>query len=193
MAIKDVLRMGNPILRLKAKPVSLEEIRSDTFKNLIEDMFETMEAEDGIGIAAPQIGISKQVAIIGVPRNNPRYPEIESTEIADESEDEEEKDYEIIVVINPKITVLDEEKLGFWEGCLSVPGLRGFVERPKKIRVDYLDLDGKEVSREADGFDAIVFQHEIDHLEGFLYLDRVTDTTKISYIEEYLEHFESKN
>lgn len=182
MAVKEVIRMGHPTLRVKASPVPVEEIQTHEFKSLIQDMFETMEAEDGIGIAAPQIGISKQVAIVGVPKDNPRYPDVEI--------DDEEDDFEILVVINPKITVIDDEKMGFWEGCLSVPGLRGYVERPKKIKVEFLDLEGNQQVVEAQGFAATVFQHEIDHLEGVLYVDRVEDKTKLSFIEEYVKYID---
>jgi peptide deformylase len=182
MAVREVIKMGHPTLRVKAEPVPAEEIQTEEFKALVQDMFETMEAEEGIGIAAPQIGISKQVAIVGVPKENPRYPEVE--------EDEEDFGFDILVVINPKITVLDEEKMGFWEGCLSVPGLRGYVERPKKIKVEFLDLEGNEQTIEASGFGATVFQHEIDHLDAVLYVDRVEDKTKLAFIDEYMKYIE---
>jgi len=185
MAVREVLRMGHPTLRVKASPVSKEEILSDEFKSLINDMFETMEAEEGIGIAAPQIGVSKQVAIVGVPKDNPRYPDAPEPE---EGDGEDENDFDVLVVINPTITVVDEEKMGFWEGCLSVPGLRGYVERPKKIKVEFTDLEGNSQTVEAKGFAATVFQHELDHLDGVLYVDRVEDIKKLSYIDEYLEY-----
>jgi peptide deformylase len=179
MAVREVLKMGHPTLRVKANPIPLEEIQSREFRNLIQDMFETMEKEEGIGIAAPQIGISKQVAIVGVPKDNPRYPET--------PESEEDDDFDILVVINPKVTVMDETPSGFWEGCLSVPGLRGYVERPSKIKVEFTDLEGEAQVMEVSGFGATVFQHELDHLDGVLYVDRVSDITKLSYMEEYLE------
>lgn len=180
MAVREVLKMGHPTLRVKAEPISKEEINSAEFKQLVADMFETMEAEDGIGIAAPQIGVSKQVAIVGVPKENPRYPEVE--------EEEEDLDFDILVVINPTITVVDDTKSGFWEGCLSVPGLRGYVERPSKIKVDFTDMEGNPQSQEVSGFAATVFQHELDHLDGVLYVDRVVDKTKLAFIDEYLEY-----
>lgn len=184
MAVREVLRMGHPTLRVKAQDVSLEELQSPEFKQLIQDMFETMEEEEGIGIAAPQIGVSKKVAIVGIPKENPRYPEME--------DQEDEDPFEILVVVNPKITVTDESKSGFWEGCLSVPGLRGYVERPKAISVDYIDLEGNAKTIEASGFAATVFQHELDHLDGVLYIDRIEDKTKISFIEEYMEFIEDE-
>jgi peptide deformylase len=182
MAVREVLKMGHPTLRVKSIPVDPKEIHSQEFKELIQDMFETMDAEDGIGIAAPQIGVNKQVAIIGVPKENPRYPDSEP-----ESEDDD-SDFDIVVVINPKITVTDPTLRGFWEGCLSVPGLRGHVERPSGIKVEFLDIDGNPQVIETNSFAATVFQHEIDHLEGILYVDRVSDKSKLAFMDEYLEY-----
>ncbi|MBC96935.1 MAG: peptide deformylase [Halobacteriovoraceae bacterium] len=186
MAVKEVLKMGNPTLRVKSEPVDPSEISTPEFKQLIQDMFETMDAEDGIGIAAPQIGVNKQVAIIGVPKENPRYQDLEDADQNDE--DDEAEGFEIVVVINPKITVTDPTLRGFWEGCLSVPGLRGFVERPSGVRVDFLDLEGKAQTIETTSFAATVFQHEIDHLEGILYVDRVEDKSKLSFIDEFMKY-----
>ncbi len=174
MAIKKVLRMGHPILRLKAAPLGREEILSQETQQLFQDMLDTMKAEEGIGIAAPQIGVSKQVALIGIAKDNSRYPEA--------------PEYDLLFVINPVIKVLDEQREGYWEGCLSVPGLRGFVERPRKIQVDFDDAEGESRSLVAEGFMATVFQHEIDHLAGTLYIDKVTDPTKLSYLEEFAEY-----
>ena len=180
MAVREVLKMGHPTLRVKAEPIPVEELKSKDFKDLIADMLETMEEEEGIGIAAPQIGVSKQVAIVGVPKENPRYPDL--------PEDEEpEVDFDILVVINPTITVIDDTPSGFWEGCLSVPGLRGYVERPSKIKVEYTDIHGEKQVIEASGFAATVFQHELDHLDGVLYVDRVEDKTKLAFMDEYME------
>ncbi len=191
MAVREVLKMGNPTLRVKCDPVDPSELNTPEFKQLIQDMFETMNEEEGIVIAAPQIGVSKQVAIIGVPKENPRYPDLDENEGEEgEEEGESEDDFDIIVVVNPKITVTDPTLRGFWEGCLSVPGLRGHVERPSGIRVEFLDLDGKPQVIETNSFAATVFQHEIDHLDGILYVDRVTDKTKLAFIDEYLDYHE---
>ena len=170
MAVREVIKMGHPTLRKVAEPVSLDEIKSPEFKKLIEDMYDTMEEQEGIGIAAPQVNVSKQVAIVGM--------------INDDDE------IETLVVINPKITPLTEDKSGNWEGCLSVPGLRGYVERPSHIKVEYIDLEGKTQTVEYNDFSAIVFQHECDHLEGKLYVDRITDMTKLAYLEEFSEFIE---
>lgn len=177
MARREVIKMGHPTLREKAKPFTKKEILSKETKILLDDMFETMKAEDGIGLAAPQINVPKQLAIIGIPDDNPRYPDAPN--------------YELLIVFNPVITVLDETQQGFWEGCLSVPGLRGFVERPSKIRVDYLDEKAKEKSLEVSEFVATVFQHEIDHLLGVLYIDRIKDTKKLCFNEEFYKYVAS--
>lgn len=175
MSIKKVMRMGNPILRQCAQTLSKEEILAESTQKLVQDLLETMEVEQGIGIAAPQIGVSKQVAIVGIPEENSRYPQSESSPL--------------VVVINPVITILDDTTQGFWEGCLSVPGLRGYVERPRKVQIDYMDLNAQPQTIIAEGFLATVFQHELDHLFGKLYVDRITDLTKLSYMEEFIEYW----
>ena len=152
MSTKPVLRMGHPLLRQIAQNVTSEEIKSEEFNQLIKDMYDTMKQEGGIGIAAPQIGVSKQVTIIELPEDSDRYEEVQKTPL--------------LVIINPILTVIDDEKKGYWEGCLSVPGLRGYVERPQKIKVEFTDLDLKKQTLELDGFLATVFQHELDHLSG---------------------------
>ena len=133
-------------------------------------MWDSLEAAGGIGLAAPQIGVSRQLAIIKLSEESDRYPDMEDTEE--------------FVIFNPKITVIDETEQGFWEGCLSVPGLRGFVERPRSIRVDYLDENAKSKSIEIEDFLATVFQHELDHLIGKLYVDRMKDITTLMFEDE---------
>ena len=171
MTARVVIRMGHPTLREVAAPVLVNELTDPEFKQLLIDMYDTMKVEGGIGIAAPQINVSKQVTLIELPEDNGRYGELEGTPL--------------MIIINPVIKYLTEENQGFWEGCLSVPGLRGFVERPKKIQVDYLNEYGEEKSLVIEDFLATVFQHELDHLFGKLYIDRITDTTKLSYSEEF--------
>jgi peptide deformylase len=173
MTAKKVIRMGHPTLRHIAEPVLVSELKTPEFIELLVDLYDTMKVEGGIGIAAPQINVSKQVTLIELPENNERYGELEGTPL--------------MVIINPEIKYLTQEKQGFWEGCLSVPGLRGFVERPKSIQVDYLNEHGEKKTIIADDFLATVFQHELDHLFGKLYIDRITDTTKITYTEEFAE------
>jgi peptide deformylase len=179
MAVKEVIRMGHPVLRKVAETVKPEEIQTKEFKQLLQDMLDTMKEQKGIGIAAPQIAVSKQVALIEILSQSERYPEAEESEL--------------LVIINPVLTTLDETTQGFWEGCLSVPFLRGFVERPRKIKVDFLDINGNAQSLEIEGFLATVFQHELDHLFGKLYVDRITDTTKLAYQEEYIQFHENND
>ena len=164
--------MGNPLLREVADEFTPEEIKSAETKILLEDMGDSLAAVGGIGLAAPQIGISKQLTVIKLSEESDRYPDMEDTEA--------------FVIFNPKITVLDETEQGFWEGCLSVPGLRGFVERPRSIRVDYLDENAESMYIEVEDFLATVFQHELDHLIGKLYVDRMKDITTLMFEDEMI-------
>jgi peptide deformylase len=170
MSVKEILKMGNSLLREVAEDFSVEEIKNSETQLLLEDMWDSLAAAGGIGLAAPQIGISKQLAVIKLTEESDRYPDME--------------DSEAFIIFNPKITVLDKTEQGFWEGCLSVPGLRGFVERPRKIRVDFLDESAKPRSIEVEDFLATVFQHELDHLVGKLYVDRIKDITSLMFEDE---------
>ena len=172
MSAKEILKMGNPLLREVAQDFSAEEIKSRDTKDLLADMWDSLEAAGGIGLAAPQIGISKQLAVIKLSEESARYPDME--------------DSEAFVIFNPTITILDDSEQGFWEGCLSVPGLRGFVERPRKIRVDFLDENAEPRSVEVENFLATVFQHELDHLIGKLYVDRMKDITTLMFEDEMI-------
>lgn len=171
MSILKVARMGHPVLREVARELTPEEIRSPAIKLLIEDMIETMHEYSGIGLAAPQVHRAVQLAIIEIVDDNERYPDM--------------SDQALGVYINPRITVLDKQEQGFWEGCLSVPELRGLVHRPRKVRIDYMDQNAKPKSLEAEGFLATVFQHELDHLAGKLFIDRMIDMTKLAFLTEY--------
>jgi peptide deformylase len=164
MTVRDILKMGDPRLLRVAQPVAA--FGTPELQALIADMFETMEAANGAGLAAPQIGVDLQLVIFGY-TNNPRYPDappVPST-----------------VLVNPVITPLDEQLVEGWEGCLSVPGLRGVVPRFNRIRYTGFDPQGRPIEREADGFHARVVQHECDHLIGRLYPTRMTDLTKFGY------------
>jgi len=167
MAIRPILRIGDPRLREVANPV--EAFDTPELHELIEDMFDTMEAADGAGLAATQIGVLKRVMIFGVD-SNPRYPDAEQVPTT--------------VLINPEFSVVSDEVAGVWEGCLSVPGMRGYVERRARIKYRGFDQFGMMIEREADGFHAVVFQHEIDHLNGILYPDRITEREKFGYTNE---------
>lgn len=168
--IRPICRMGNPILREKAQLVTRDFLKTDDFARLLRDLQDSMKNYGGIGIAAPQIGISQQIALIELLGFN-RYGE--------------EVNLPLTVFINPQIEYLTTEQQGFWEGCLSVPGLRGFVERPRKVRVHYMDQHGNEREMEAEGFLATVLQHELDHLFGVLYVDRIKNSSLLTYQEEF--------
>ena len=158
MAIRPIMKMGEPVLYEVAKPI--ERFDSSELHALLRDMRDTMAALSGAGIAAPQIGVSRQVVIFEL-RDNPRYPE--------------EPAIPETVLINPVITPLDDELEEGWEGCLSVPGMRGLVPRHNRIRYTGFDVKGKRIDREVDGFHSRVVQHECDHLKGILYPMRIRD------------------
>jgi peptide deformylase len=164
MTVREILKMGDPRLLRVAPPVT----RFDTpeLHALIADMFDTMAAASGAGLAAPQIGVDLQLVIFGY-SSNPRYPDAPPVPKT--------------VLINPEITPLGDEMLDGWEGCLSVPGLRGQVPRFARLRYGGFDARGQRIEREADGFHARVVQHECDHLIGRLYPTRMTDLTKFGY------------
>ena len=164
--------MGNPLLREEAKPFTEEEIISEETKVLLEDMWDSLEEAGGIGLAAPQIGVSKKLAVIKLSEESDRYPDMETSEA--------------YVIFNPIINVIDRELQGFWEGCLSVPGLRGYVERPRKVKIDFLDENAKERTIEVEDFLATVFQHELDHLIGKLYVDRMEDVSTLMFEDEMI-------
>ena len=160
--------MGDPVLYQVAQPVAEVEFGSEALDVLIADMFDTMAALDGAGLAAPQIGVSKRLVIFGV-ESNPRYPDVEAVPTT--------------VLINPEIEVVGSDAEAGWEGCLSVPGMRGLVERPNAIRYQGFDQTGSRIEREATGFHARVVQHECDHLDGILYPMRLTDLRLFGFEE----------
>ena len=172
--IRQIIRMGHPTLREVAEPYPLEKIGSKEFYELIEDMRETLHEAGGIGLAAPQIDVPYRIAVIEITNTESRYGEIPLTPIT--------------AYVNPEITVLDNDTAGIWEGCLSIPNLMGYVERPQHIQVDWTNEKGKSQCLEAIGLLATVFQHEFDHLNGKLYIDRITDTTKIAFEDEFLAY-----
>lgn len=173
MTARKVIRMGHPTLRKVADPVDPAQINTPEFKELLQDLFDTMKVEGGIGIAAPQINVSKQVALIELPEKSERYGTLSNSPLH--------------IIINPVLTIIDPTLQGFWEGCLSVPGLRGFVERPRNIQIDFLNEFGEKKQLVVEDFLATVFQHELDHLFGKLYIDQITDLTKLCYNEEFAE------
>ena len=166
MAVRTIMKMGEPVLFQRADPV--EKFDTPELHALLADMRDTMTALSGAGIAAPQIGESKQVVIFEV-KNNPRYPDAEAIPET--------------VLINPQLTALSEELEEGWEGCLSVPGMRGLVPRYTRLRYAGYDQLGKKIEREVAGFHARVVQHECDHLNGILYPMRIRDMHNFGYTE----------
>jgi len=158
--------MGHPVLRERARPV---EAFGPELKALLQDMKDTMAAKNGAGLAAPQIGVSQRVVIFGV-RKNPRYPDAE--------------DVPFTVLVNPKLVMLTRDVESDWEGCLSVPGMRGVVPRYTKLRYSGTDEEGNPIEREAEGFHARVVQHECDHLDGILYPQRMQDMSTFGFTKE---------
>jgi len=173
--IRQLVRMGHPLLRQTARELSSEEILSPEIQQFIADMRENMKHHGGIGLAAPQIGESIQLAVIELGPTKNRY--------------DANAELSFTTFINPKISILDATPQGFWEGCLSVPGLRGYVERPRKVRVEYLNAAAESCEIVAEGFLATVLQHELDHLFGHLYIDRLQDTRLLSYQEEFMQFY----
>ena len=178
MAIRKIAQMGEPVLRRRADLVDPKEIGSSFIQTLIEDMIETMHDADGAGLAAPQVYESLQLCVIEVDKN-PRYPQFEPIPLT--------------VLINPIVTPLvgtgagelsAEDSFQMYEGCLSVPGMRGQVARPRKVRVQALDRAGKALDFVWESFRAVVVQHETDHLFGTLYVDRA-DPKTLTFLREY--------
>lgn len=167
MPVREVLRMGHPVLRERAEPV--EKLATPELRALVQDMTDTMAAKNGAGLAAPQIGVGQRVVIFGVEKN-PRYPDAEPVPFT--------------VLVNPKIVLLTREIEEDWEGCLSVPGMRGVVPRYTKLRYTGFDVEGNPIERVAEGFHARVVQHECDHLDGILYPQRMTDLARFGFNEE---------
>lgn len=180
MAILKIARMGHPILATPARPVA--DPRDPEICRLVNDMVETMVDANGAGLAAPQVHVPLRVVVFQAPegRSDPGLSEAERFDHT----------APLTVLINPEIQILDGAPEGGWEGCLSVPGLRGWVERPAHIRYRGLDLDGKTIERVARGFHARVVQHECDHLDGRLYTSRIGDMSRLIF-ESEIRHFQA--
>jgi peptide deformylase len=164
MAVRPVLKMGDPLLYRKAEPV--KEFNTPALRELIADMFDTMAAMNGAGLAAPQIGVSQRVVIFEV-QSNPRYPDAEPVPRT--------------ILINPVLEPIGAEMEDGWEGCLSVPGLRGLVSRYSRLRYTGVDPEGKPIDRTVAGFHARVVQHECDHIDGILYPMRLKDIRYLGF------------
>jgi peptide deformylase len=174
MSILKVARLGHPVLRKVTENVSQRELQSPALQKFIDDMIETMKEYDGVGLAADQVHESKQIAVLEV-ADNPRYPEKPRVPLT--------------VLVNPTITPLSEDMEEDWEGCLSIPDLRGMVPRYKGVRVQALDRQGKEIDFVANEFHARVIQHEFDHLNGRVYLDRMRDFSTLTFLQEFARYW----
>jgi peptide deformylase len=169
MAILTIAKLGNPVLRQIAAKVDPRDIRTKDLQRFIDDLFETMMNEPGIGLAAPQVSRSIQLCVMGC---------------------EGEDGFPQTVLINPKIVFYGPQQVENWEGCLSLDGLRGKVTRPSVVRVQALDRDGKSMDFEAAGLYAVCIQHEMDHLIGKLFLDRMTDMSTLTQLHEFGKYWQ---
>jgi len=174
MAILKVARLGHPVLRQRAEPVDPAALRSPDVQRFIDDMIETMREYDGAGLAANQVHALRRIAVLEV-QANPRYPDA--------------PDIPLMVLVNPVVTPLTTETEPGWEGCLSVPDMRGVVERFTAVRLECLDRQGTPIDLVAKDFFARVIQHETDHLDGLVYLDRMRDLSTLSHIAEWQKHW----
>jgi peptide deformylase len=174
MAVLEIRELGDPVLRVPARPVGAEELVGEETQQLIDDMIETMRAADGAGLAAPQVGASLRIAVIEVREGNPRYPY--------------KPPIPLTVIVDPELTPLDPTTFATNEGCLSMPNLRGDLERFENVGVRYLDRHGRPHEETRRGLTAGTFQHEVDHLDGILFVDRMTDMLTLSTWAEFERH-----
>ena len=174
MATLKVTRLGHPVLRKVAEQVSISELQSPEFRRFIDDMVETVHEYDGVGLAANQVHTSKQIAVIEV-AEHPRYPQAPRVPLT--------------VIVNPKVTPLYPEMEEDWEGCLSIPDLRGRVPRYTAVRLQALDQHGEPIDLIAKDFFARVIQHETDHLNGMVYLDRMKDFSTLTHLLEWQRYW----
>lgn len=170
MSVLPIAHVGNPVLRQRAEEVDDDAIHSSALQTFIDDLVETMHHANGAGIAAPQVGRSLRICVVEV-RNNPRYPYFPSVPLT--------------VMLNPVITPSTTDTFENYEGCLSVPNLRGVVERFTRAHLSYVDRSGERIAREVVGLTAGVFQHELDHLDGVLFLDRVKDPRTLTTLADF--------
>lgn len=175
MALLKIARLGHPFLRQVAVPVEDAEIKTAAFARFIDDMIDTMRESDGVGLAAPQVYASRRVAIVEVKGPHPRYPD--------------QPDVPLTVLVNPQVVSHSTETEEDWEGCLSIPDLRGRVPRWKSVDVRALDRTGNPIELKASGFFARVIQHELDHLDGVMFLERMNDLRTLTHLREFQKHW----
>ena len=174
MAILKVARMGHPVLRAKARPLSASEIRLPEVQRLIDDMIDTMHEYQGVGLAAPQVHESLRIFVAGF-----------AADQDDEDDEPDDRRVPQMALINPEITPIGREQVEDWEGCLSIPDVRGRVPRSRQISVKAYDRHGKRIEMKVSGFTARVIQHETDHLDGVLFFDRMAKLDTLTFLEEF--------
>ena len=182
MSILKVARMGHPVLRTRAKPIDPSDIKLPQIQQLIDDMFETMQEYQGVGLAAPQVHEGVRLFVAGfAPRRD------------DDDEDDEDGGVPLMALINPEISVVGREIQDDWEGCLSIPEVRGRVPRAQEISVKAYDRKGRRVQMNARGFTARVIQHETDHLDGVLFLDRMETLQTLTFLDEFSRYWSPRD
>jgi peptide deformylase len=172
MSILKVARMGHPVLRAKARPLEKAEIRSTVVQQLIDDMLDTMAEYHGVGLAAPQVHEGVRIFVAAL-----------------DTGDDDEEDGEAIAIVNPEITIVGSDVVEDWEGCLSIPDIRGRVPRAREIKVRGFDRTGARLELNAHDFPARVIQHETDHLDGVLFFDRMTSLASMTFLDEYSRYW----
>jgi peptide deformylase len=185
MSILKVARMGHPVLRTRAKPVDPGDIKSPRFQQLIDDMFETMQEYQGVGLAAPQVHQGVRLFVAGFA---PRHDADERDE-----DDDEDRDVPLMALINPEISLIGDDMQEDWEGCLSIPDVRGRVTRAHDIAVKAYDRKGRRIQMTARGFTARVIQHETDHLDGVLFLDRMETFETLTFLDEFGRYWNTRD
>jgi len=177
MTVLKIAKLGNPVLRQVAKPVELNDLAENSMQTFIDDMVETMHHEGGVGLAAPQVNRPIQIVVLEYAENE-RYPD--------------EVSIPLTVLVNPVLSDYSQETKEGWESCLSLVDFRGLVPRSTTVTLDAYDRQGKKIQKTVSGFEAVVLQHELDHLKGFVFLDRMKDLTQLSYQEEFEEFWLKK-
>ena len=185
MSILKIARMGHPVLRAKARALHPSEIRTPKIQQLIDDLFETMKEYQGVGLAAPQVHEGLRIFVAGFP---PRRDVDE-----DEEDNDDGEDVPLMALVNPEIDVASREVFEDWEGCLSIPDIRGRVQRARQIVVRAFDRSGRKMELPASGFTARVIQHETDHLDGVLFLDRMKSFQSLTFLDEYGRYWSGHN
>jgi peptide deformylase len=184
MSILKIAHMGHPVLRAKARPLHPSEIRTAKIQQLVDDMFATMKEYEGVGLAAPQVHESVRLFVAG-------FPPVRDDGAVNRDDDDDGEDVPLMALINPEIEPAGGTLVEDWEGCLSIPEIRGRVPRASQITVRAYDRSGKKIEIHASGFTARVIQHETDHLDGVLFLDRMKSFQSLTFLDEFGRYWSS--